>query len=140
MYDLLSQEGYFATIILGKYWPLKGSMHLANAGHLPPIRITYNNEIRDVSIFKGLPVGIDKNVRYRRTELTLLPDESIIFLTDGITEAENEGGDLFGIKRIESCIIENKVIPAGTGLVKKVKEWRGSAEINDDLTILEIWR
>ena len=33
MYDLLSEEGYFATIILGKYWPLKGSMHLVNAGH-----------------------------------------------------------------------------------------------------------
>ena len=139
MYELLSEEGYFATIILGKYWPLKGSMHLVNAGHLPPIRII-NNEVGEIPTVRGLPVGIDKNVCYQRTELSLSAGESVILLTDGVTEAENEAGELFGNKRIELCIKENEGSPVSKGIVKKVKEWRGRADVNDDLTILEIWR
>ena len=139
MYDLLSEEGYFATIILGKYWPQKGLMHLVNAGHIPPKRVI-NNEVIEVYTPKGLPVGINKNVSYHRTEISLSPGESIILLTDGITEAENETGEFFGNRRIESCIKEKGRIPVSEDIVKKVKKWRGKAEINDDLTILEIWR
>ena len=139
MYDILSEEGYFATIIAGKYWPDSGHMHLVNAGHLQPVWIRDTGPV-EVSSPKSLPIGIYNKVTYNNVELDLSPGESILFVTDGITEAENETGELFGESRVESYIKENISPPWGKGLVDRVKAWRGRAEANDDLTILEIWQ
>ncbi len=40
MYDLMADEGFFATIILARYWPINGRMQLTRGGHLPPLWIS----------------------------------------------------------------------------------------------------
>ena len=64
----------------------------------------------------------------------------MLFLTDGVTEAENERGELFGSDRLLSHIKSASRPPYGAGLLHAVNLWRGTAEANDDLTMLEIWR
>jgi len=139
MYDLISEENYFATLVVGKYWPETGRMHLADAGHLPPLWVVKNG-LDTVPLIKGLPLGIAYDITYHQVAVNLSPGEGILFYTDGITEAENQNGELFGDRRVEDCIKEKKTPPWGRNLVDRVKAWRGNAEANDDLTILEIWR
>lgn len=139
MFDLISDQGYFATIIIGRYWPDTGMMHLCNAGHLIPLWIT-QNALTSVPYEKNLPVGILKDVSYKMVELFLSPGDRVIFLSDGITEAQNEDEKFFGDSRVEAYIRDHKAFPLSKGLVEEIKAWRGTAEANDDLTILEIWR
>ncbi|UCG11606.1 MAG: SpoIIE family protein phosphatase [Deltaproteobacteria bacterium] len=139
MYSLLAKEGFFATIIIGKYWPTSGRMQLARGGHLIPVWIV-GGDIGNVPDMQGIPLGIIPSPDYQTKEILLEPGQSILFITDGVTEARNEQDELFDHRRIVNCIRTATGPPWGNCLVDAVKTWRGNAEASDDLTILEIWR
>lgn len=117
MFDLLSQEGYFVTLVVGKYWPRTGDMHLINAGHLQPIWIKKSGPTKIQSPI-NLPIGIETNVSYKGILLQLSPGESIIFMTDGVTEAENKDGELFSLNRIMSKLHSCDTPPWAKALVR----------------------
>ncbi len=139
MYRLTSAEGFFATIVLARYWPSSGKMQLALGGHLPPLLIA-DGDIGTLPQLKGMSLGITPNVRYVQKEIFLSPGESIFFFTDGLVEAENENRDLFGNDRLAAYIRNAKGPPWGKGLLDFISHWRGNSSASDDLTILEIWR
>ncbi|MBW2066574.1 MAG: SpoIIE family protein phosphatase [Deltaproteobacteria bacterium] len=139
MYDIMSQEGFFATIIFGKYNPITGRMQYALGGHFPPVWIK-GREIKDVPPLKGVSLGLAPHTEYQQREIVIDPGDSVLFITDGVTEAENEGNDLFGYEGLRKYIHSSEGPPWGKGLLEAVDAWRGSAEASDDLTIVEIWR
>jgi serine phosphatase RsbU (regulator of sigma subunit) len=139
MYDLTVDEGFFATIVLGRYWPADGRMQLTLGGHLPPLMAT-GDQLRELSELKGISLGVAPDAKYEKKEIFLSPGESILFVTDGVTEAENEGAELFGRSRLSDHINSAAGPPYGKGILAAVNAWRGPAEANDDLTMLEIWR
>jgi sigma-B regulation protein RsbU (phosphoserine phosphatase) len=139
MYDLTVDEGFFATIVLGRYWPADGKMQLTLGGHLPPLLIV-GDQLREVSELKGISLGVAPDATYEKKDIFLSPGESILFVTDGVTEAENERAELFGRLRLSDHIKSAAGPPYGKGVLDAVNAWRGRAEANDDLTMLEIWR
>jgi serine phosphatase RsbU (regulator of sigma subunit) len=139
MYVLTVDEGFFATIVLGRYWPADGRMQLTLGGHLPPLFIT-GDQLREVTELRGISLGVEPDAKYEKKEIFLSPGESILFVTDGVTEAENERAELFGRLRLSDHINSATGPPYGKGLLDTVNAWRGTAEANDDLTMLEIWR
>jgi serine phosphatase RsbU (regulator of sigma subunit) len=139
MYQLLAKEGFFATIILGRYWPATGRMQLVRGGHLPPLWFV-GNGLGSVPELKGIPLGVVPKPQYETKEIILEPGQSILFMTDGVTEATNEREELFGHQRLPEYIKTSSGPPWGSNLLDAIKTWRGNAEISDDLTILEIWR
>ena len=139
LYSLTSEEGFFATIALARYWPSSGKMQLALGGHLSPLWIT-NGEIRNLPHVEGISLGITPDVHYGTKEILLSPGESMLFFTDGVVEAENKNNELFGNDRLVTYIKNTKGPPWGKGLLDLVSGWRGNVSANDDLTILEIWR
>ncbi|NQX01578.1 serine/threonine-protein phosphatase [bacterium] len=114
-------------------------MQLARGGHLPPLWISKDG-LGKVPELKGPSLGIVPGSKYENKEITLSPGESILFLTDGVTEAENEEVELFGDRRLIDYFQKTNGPPWGKGLLNSVDAWRGTARVNDDLTILEIWR
>jgi len=139
VYDLMSEEGFFATIILGKYSPKTGKMQFALGGHFPPVWIGKDGS-GHIPKVKGISLGISPEAKYGKEEITLSSGESILFMTDGITEAENEQDELFGNNRLLEFIEKTQGPPWGEGLLGVVKEWRGRKQANDDTTLMEIWR
>lgn len=139
MCDLMAEEGFFATIILGRYWPKTGRMQLVRGGHLSPLWII-KSELGSIPELKGLPVGITPGITYEKKEITLSPGESILFLTDGVTESENERTELLGDHRLVEHIQKTEGPPWGKHLLDAVDAWQGTAKASDDLTMLEIWR
>ena len=138
IYELTEEEGFFATIVLGRYWPSDGRMQLTLGGHLPPLWVV-EGELRGVPEIEGMSLGVILDSGYEKKEIILSPGESLLLLTDGVTEAENELGELFGSDRLLSHIKSASGPPYGEGLLDAVNLWRGTAEANDDLTMLEIW-
>ncbi len=136
---LAGDEGFFATIVLGRYWPADGRMQLTLGGHLPPLLIV-DDQLRELSELRGISLGVAPDAAYEKKDIFLSPGESILFVTDGVTEAENERAELFGRSRLSDHITSATGPPYGKGLLDAVNAWRGSAEANDDLTMMEIWR
>jgi serine phosphatase RsbU (regulator of sigma subunit) len=139
IYELTVDEGFFATIVLGRYWPADGRMQFTQGGHLPPLWVV-GGKLRDVPQIKGMSLGVTPDAEYQRKEIILSPGESILFLTDGVTEAENQRGELFSSDRVIGHIKSASGPPYGKGLLDAVNLWRGTAEASDDLTMLEVWR
>jgi serine phosphatase RsbU (regulator of sigma subunit) len=139
MYSLTSEEGFFATIVLARYWPSSGKMQLALGGHFQPLWIV-EGDMRDLPQTEGIALGVTADVQYEKKEILLSPGESLLFFTDGVVEAENENNDLFGNDRLASYIRNAKGPPWGKGLLDVIRRWRGDSSASDDLTILEIWR
>jgi hypothetical protein len=71
-----------------------GVLTLANAGHLSPYR---NGE--EIALPPGLPLGIAPSADYTETTLQLTPGDTLTFLSDGVVEARNPSGELFGFDR-----------------------------------------
>jgi serine phosphatase RsbU (regulator of sigma subunit) len=139
MYDLMSEEGFFVTIIIGRYWPETGRMELARGGHLPPLWII-GEKLGNMPDLMGPSLGVYPEADFEKKKIVLSPGESILFLTDGIHEAEDELVELFGRQRLFDHISHSKGPPWGEGIVDAINAWRGAAKASDDLTMLEIWR
>jgi sigma-B regulation protein RsbU (phosphoserine phosphatase) len=139
MYYLMTGESFFATIILGRYWPATGKMQLVHCGHLQPLWIT-NDGFKELPELKGISLGLKPDTRYETKEISISPGESLLFFSDGVVEAENESQELYGPDRLTDYIKNNNSAPLGEGILKEIKNWRGKAKANDDLTLLEIWR
>lgn len=139
LYDLMSEEGFFATIILGRYWPETGKMQMTRGGHLPPLWMSRDGLIK-VPELKGPPLGVAPGSEYEKKEIILSPGESILIITDGVTEAENKQNELFGYRRLVDYIRKTDGPPWGNGLLDAINAWQNATEASDDLTMLEIWR
>lgn len=139
MYDLTYEEGFFATLLLTRYWPSTGKLQFIRAGHPNPVWIT-RGVVKDLPLVKGIALGVRTDVEYETYESLLSPGDAILLYTDGITEAVNSASELFGYDQVTSYIQTNKGPPWGEGLLNRVNRWRGTTEVNDDLTILEIWQ
>ena len=71
-----------------------GVLLIANAGQLPP----YRNGV-EIEIPPSLPLGVDRAAEYTDLSLQLAPGDSLTFLSDGVVEARNAVGELFGFDR-----------------------------------------
>jgi hypothetical protein len=76
-----------------------GRCLIANAGYLSPYR---NGE--EVSMESCLPLGVTSDVRYVESALSLAAGETLTFLSDGVVEARNARGELFGFERTRAII------------------------------------
>jgi uncharacterized membrane protein len=74
-----------------------GEVVLANAGHLPP----YLNS-QEIAIPGGLPLGVLPDVTYEEVRLYLHPGDRILMMSDGVVEARQPNGELFGFDRVHN--------------------------------------
>jgi len=139
MHSLISEEGFFATIVLVRYWPHSGKIQFTIAGHLQPLWIVESG-IGNLPQLNGISLGVKQDVKYEKKEFFLSPGESVLLFTDGVIEAENEENEMFGSDRLVRYIEDTREPPWGKELLDEIRCWRGNAKANDDLTILEIWR
>jgi hypothetical protein len=86
-------NGGFTTALVLRLDP-DGTLTAANAGHVAP----YANG-KELDIDNGLPLGITAAVAYSNSTLHLEPDTTLTLLTDGVVEAQNAKGELFGFDR-----------------------------------------
>jgi hypothetical protein len=103
-----------------------GKVTIANAGHLSPYRSG-----AEVAVEAGLPLGIVQGAEYEEIQFLLGPEESLTFLSDGVVEARNASGELFGFER--TLRISN----SGAGVIAQAAKDFGQ---DDDITVLSITR
>lgn len=86
-------EGQFATCCAAYFDP-QGWVRIASAGHPLPYQ-----SMTEVEIPSSLPLGVSEQTAYESTRIDLSPGDSLVILSDGVIEATNRGGEMFGYER-----------------------------------------
>jgi phosphoserine phosphatase RsbU/P len=132
----------FVTIILAKYNRKTGRVDCAQGGHNQALLIRKEAE----AVYQppgGQPLGIFENARFDEYSITLMPEDILLFYTDGITEAMNNNHDQFGADQLLT-IFENtaKHRESSQAVIKNVllavEGFVGSAPQSDDITLLAL--
>jgi len=101
-----------------------GLLTLANAGHLAP----YQNG-DEVQFESGLPLGVTADTTYAESTLTLRRGDTLIFLSDGVVEAQSPNGELFGFERTRQI---------STRSAEQIAAAAQSHGQQDDITVLTL--
>ncbi|GIU75064.1 MAG: hypothetical protein KatS3mg004_2151 [Bryobacteraceae bacterium] len=129
----------YATFFFSIYDETAGELIYTNAGHLPPLLVRGGDVLTlDTN---GTVVGCFAGVRYGESRLKLEPGDLLVCYTDGVTEPENVYGEMFGEERLRALLREHAALEVeeiGQRIVEEVTRWTGSAELQDDLTLLLI--
>jgi sigma-B regulation protein RsbU (phosphoserine phosphatase) len=127
----------FATFWLGIYEDETGMLTYTNAGHLPPVLF---RDGRATSLeANGMIVGAFPFAQYEESRIQLLPGDLLACFTDGITEPENEYGEMFGDERLIELIgknVERDEEKIASMVMDAVRQWTGSPELFDDMTLM----
>jgi len=131
----------FVTCFYAILDPKSGSLRYANAGHnLPCSR--HQHAATDLNA-RGMPLGLMPGMSYEENETALVAGEGVFFYTDGLVEAHNPQGEMFGTPRLRSLLSEHPM--GGTDLsatlMEELERFTGEGwEQEDDITLLTLKR
>jgi sigma-B regulation protein RsbU (phosphoserine phosphatase) len=139
------ETGFFITTFYGVIHLPTKVMKYASAGHPPPFFINYNTDtISELWTNKGIPLMILPNNDMEEGVIQLEPNCKLALYTDGLTEAKNEVGEMFGAQRLAHTLQQlGKTRDAnelGARVKEEIQEFMGQQGFSDDYTlaILEV--
>ena len=104
----LDRAGYFITACCAIFDAPTRELSYASAGH-PPALLLRAGETRCTTLNAGgCLLGIDKSVDFIDVKVKLHTGDIVVFYTDGITEAQNEVGEMFGLERLGNAVAVNR--------------------------------
>ncbi len=112
----------------------------ANAGHLPPIVVHPNGAVEQLDA-TGTVIGVHEDFRYEENQLTLTAGDLVLLYTDGVTEAEDSQGEMFGDKRLVKFAQNHRKEEPSTLILKlleEINQFTKLSEPADDLTVIAL--
>lgn len=125
------------TMLLGIIDLASGEMQFVNAGHDNPLRITTKGEVIEVALEGGPPFCI-MDYPWPEEPLKLQPGEAIVLITDGVTDAQDRAGQLFGNDRTRGALLTDQSSAAAmvASLRDAVRDFEDGTDPSDDLTVV----
>jgi sigma-B regulation protein RsbU (phosphoserine phosphatase) len=117
-------------------WRLRAS----NGGMVAPLFLTGGGSCQYVEA-SGLPLGAVKQVHYNETEAHLTAGDVLVICSDGILESMNAHRELFSFDRLQQALGElghHNAAEIAARLLEAARNFAGSAELEDDATIVVI--
>jgi serine phosphatase RsbU (regulator of sigma subunit)/predicted ester cyclase len=132
----------FVTCFYAILDPESGGLRYANAGHdLPYVRRGGGDA--DELRARGMPLGLMPGMEYEEKELVLEAGEAALFYSDGLVEAHDLKGEMFGFPRLRKLIAEHgdEEGSLGDSLLEELYSFTGEGwEQEDDITLLTLQR
>ena len=140
--DELSAENpslMFCTMLCAVFDRRTNRVVLANGGHTKPVLLR-SGQAPDWAVpALGTALGFDSGLTFQRTELTLEPGDAIVLYTDGVNEAFNPQGELYGNDRLLRDLATSSSSTASgvkTELLHHVRAFADGAPQSDDIAVL----
>ncbi|HET8921388.1 MAG TPA: SpoIIE family protein phosphatase [Candidatus Acidoferrum sp.] len=136
-----SPTAFFASLFYAEYEPAKRMLQYVNAGHNPPIIVrpgTPSCELFHLPA-EAVPIGMYAEVEFKATQFQLVKDDILVAYTDGITEAANTSGQLWGMERLESLLRRcSRMAPAEIveRILGEVSDFAHGEPQRDDVTLV----
>ncbi len=129
----------FVTMFMGCIDLASGRMRFCNAGQNPPYILRAGGNLERLADLHGPPLGA-ADYRYSDSEIRLAAGDTLVLYTDGVTEAQDCGFELYGESRFENVLAR---LPSGAAPGRRIDDIRGDidsftagAEAADDITLL----
>ena len=120
--------------------PQSGRLVYANAGHDLPY-LHRNGDAEELRA-RGMPLGLMPGMSYEEKEIELDSGEGVLFYSDGLVEAHDPQGEMFGFPRLKALVDEQgEERPLGDLLLEELYSFAGEGwEQEDDITLLTLRR
>jgi serine phosphatase RsbU (regulator of sigma subunit)/predicted ester cyclase len=129
----------FVTCFYAILDPKSGRLSYANAGHNLPCCRHDEHAATDLSA-RGMPLGLMPGMSYEENESVLAPAEFVLFYTDGLVEAHDPKGEMFGFPRLRELVAEHgEERSLEEALLEELYSFVGEGwEQEDDITLLTL--
>ena len=147
-----NSEEMFLTLFVSYYQPKNGELRFACCGHPPPILDSVRGDAESLADRAGkgpaglqpdLVLGLVPDLEFQEHKAFLEKGESLLFFTDGLSEAFNEKGEFYGQHRAKPFLRQSGslgVAAAIDALLADIKGFVGGANQADDITVLMLRR
>jgi serine phosphatase RsbU (regulator of sigma subunit) len=130
----------YLTLFVGVLDPARRELRYVNAGHNTQFVLHEGADLGRMAS-TGRPLGLLAGNGYEEVRVTLDEGDILFFYTDGMVEAENETGDVFGADRLEALLLDSPRGDVDTVLARvedAVRSFRGRVELADDATLMAL--
>jgi sigma-B regulation protein RsbU (phosphoserine phosphatase) len=131
---------HYATLVCGRAGD-SGDIEVCNAGHPPPLLIS-GGGIAQIDP-TGLPLGAFCDEQFTTSRVHVEPGQAILLYTDGLSEARDSSGQMYGSDRIRDLALMHQVNQPKDLIevcLKDLAAFRKDVPVGDDLTIMAIRR
>jgi sigma-B regulation protein RsbU (phosphoserine phosphatase) len=135
-------EDKFATLFYGCLDMDRNLLMYTNAGHVFPTYIGSGGRVETLG-YSGLILGVLPGFQYERFERSLAPGDTLVVVSDGVTEATDDAGEFYGEERLSALLASlhgRCASDVRDGIIGSVKEFSGPKGAGDDVTILVLRR
>lgn len=132
-------EAQFVSLIYAVWDDEHRTLIVSNSGLPRPIHV--HNGKNHIIEATGLPLGLFDDAAYDEFHFKMKPGDMFVFFSDGMLDARNRKGELFGRGRLEHIVHECAANPASSvveSLFKAVAEHSAGVETFDDQTVVAI--
>jgi serine phosphatase RsbU (regulator of sigma subunit) len=132
-------EDRFVTLVLALVDPNRHEVTIVNAGHMPPLVRRAGGQVEELGAeVAGVPLGVEPTFAFEQSCEGLSPGDLVVMFTDGISEAMNTGGDLYGVERLRRRLATQApggVAQCARGILDDVKHFVGEHDQSDDMCL-----
>jgi phosphoserine phosphatase RsbU/P len=130
-------RGHFMTLFALVYRPDTRALRYVSAGH-PPLLHRRGAQIQLLGESDQIPLGVLRDHEYHNNEIILESGDLLILYTDGIIEARNPGGIMFGLERLRELVATDADSPQALcdSIVGAVRAHQENAVGSDDQTLI----
>jgi serine phosphatase RsbU (regulator of sigma subunit) len=132
-------QSTFVTCFYGILDPESGRLRYANAGHNLPCR-RHNGQAEELRA-RGMPLGLMPGMAYEEKEAVLEASDSALFYSDGLVEAHDPKGEMFGFPRLRRLVAEHDAEEGSLVdfLMDELRSFTGDGwEQEDDITLVTL--
>ena len=136
-------EGRFVTFVLVILDPIKHTMSLVIAGHMSPVIRKADGTLEEFpEEVVGVPLGVVDGFPFDVVIRDIAPGETVVIYTDGVSEAMNASGDLYGVDRLRELVQKGSsdTQQLGKSILADVRKHANGHPQNDDITMLVFGR
>ncbi len=140
VHQLIDLES-FVTLCYARLNVKKHRLDLVDCGHTGIVQVHGETGLSEVLHGDNLPLGVREGEIYEQVSVPCEPGDLLLFFSDGITEARNAAGELFGTDRLKEYVQSHSQLPPGA-LVEAIRDavfaFSQCARLADDLTSVAI--
>jgi serine phosphatase RsbU (regulator of sigma subunit) len=135
-------SGRYATLFLARLAPAEGGLAFVNAGHVPPVLVRGDGRVSRLAA-GGMPLGLFPEARFEAGFTRIDPGDALFVFSDGLPEAAREGGEEFGVERLEAIAAAGRRSEASVlarRIAEDVEAFAGDDGACDDRTLMVLTR
>ena len=130
----------FVTLFFGVYDVRTGELAYSSGGHPPPYIVRAGGGVEPLPQTAGAGLGVSSRIAFAARTAKLEYGDSLLLYSDGVTEAMDAGGGMFGVERLEAALSGAEAQQGAARMVATVRSavdvFTAGAEQYDDITMV----